>query len=274
MKKILIFASMLVLVAALVTTVVIFASNPYDPSKLKMLTADRVNVKAEARLEISVDFLIATEDIDYLESEAENLRVYAVLVDYDKNATVPADNVGTTIELTRSSTRLVDAKRYYVYNLNLGVISSENYNKSYAVRGFISFGLDGSKHKIASDFTKEKNVITPYESVYAIYCDRSESKSDTHPYEAPDGTFSPVPDLNALRKILSSVLYLEIKDGKVTDTRENEYYTSLYGMSYFDGVLTLSLESGSFPEWLLTELYINGEARYFEIHNGRVRLVV
>jgi hypothetical protein len=45
-------------------------------------------------------------------------------------------------------------------------------------------------------------------------------------------------------------------------------------MSCFDGVLTLSLDNDNFPEWLLTELYINGEARYFEIHDGKVRLVV
>ena len=69
-------------------------------------------------------------------------------------------------------------------------------------------------------------------------------------------------------------MYLEIKDGAVVDIRENEYYKSLYNISYFDGVLTLSLDNGNFPEWLLTELYINGEARYFEIHGGKVKLVV
>ena len=186
----------------------------------------------------------------------------------------PGDNLGTTIELRRGEKQLIDGKRYYAYNLSLGVISPENYNKSYAVRGFISFDLDGVSRKVASDFTKEKNVITPYENVYSMYCDRSDKKTDTHPYETADGTFSPVPDLNALRKILSSVLYLEIKDGTVKDLKENEYYKSLYTVSYFDGVLTLSVENDNFPEWLLTALYINGEARYFEIHGGKIKLVV
>lgn len=274
MKKILIFAALLILVASAVATVAIFAAAPYSPSKLKMLTAERVNVKAEARLEISVDFLIATEDIDYLEKEAKNLRVYAVMLDYDSTVVSPNDSAGTTIELSRTSNRLVNGKRYYVYNLSLGVIAPENYNKAYAVRGFISFELDGTAYKVSSDFSKERNVVTPYESVYAIYCDRASAKSDSHPYKTADGSFSPVPDLNALRKILSSVLYLEIKDGTVRDIKENEYYKSLYNISYFDGVLTLSLENDKFPEWLLSELYINGEERYFEIHGGKVRLVV
>lgn len=274
MKKTLIFSLMLVLVAALIATVAIFAATPYSPSKLKMLTSERVNVKAEARLEISVDFLIPTEDIDYLEKESKNLRVYAVMLDYEPTVVSPGDNVGTTIELSKSVSRLIEGKRYYVYNLNLGVILPENYNKAYAVRGFISFELNGISYKTASDFTKDKNVITPYDSVYDVYCDRSDEKSETYPYETADGNFSPVPDLYALKKILSSVLHLEIKDGTVRDLKENEYYKSLYNMSCFDGVLTLSLDNDNFPEWLLTELYINGEERYFEIHDGKVRLVV
>ena len=274
MKKTLIFSLMLVLVAALIATVAIFAATPYSPSKLKMLTSERVNVKAEARLEISVDFLIPTEDIDYLEKESKNLRVYAVMLDYEPTVVSPGDNVGTTIELSKSVSRLIEGKRYHVYNLNLGVILPENYNKAYAVRGFISFELNGISYKTASDFTKDKNVITPYDSVYDVYCDRSDEKSETYPYETADGNFSPVPDLYALRKILSSVLYLEIKDGTVRDLKENEYYKSLYNMSCFDGVLPLSLANDNFPDWLLTELYINGEARYFEIHGGKVRLVV
>ena len=45
-------------------------------------------------------------------------------------------------------------------------------------------------------------------------------------------------------------------------------------VEYFDGVLTLSIGNTDFPEWLLCELYINGEARYFEIYNGKIKLVV
>lgn len=274
MKKVLICASMLVILVALVASVAIFAADSYNPSKLKMLTSEHVNVKAEARLEISVDFLIPTDDIDYLEKEAKDLRVYAVMLDYDPTVVSPSDSVGATIDLAKGDSRLLEGKRYYVYNLNLGIILPENYNKPYAVRGFISFNLGGTDHKIASDFIKQKNVITPYDRVYEVYCDRSDKKSDAYPYEAPDGSFSRASDLNALRKILSSVLYLEIKDGAVRDLKENDYYKSLYTVSYFDGVLTLSLDNDKFPEWLLTELYINGEARYFEIHGGKVRLVV
>ena len=41
------------------------------------------------------------------------------------------------------------------------------------------------------------------------------------------------------------------------------------------GILILSLEGGEdIPEWLLEELYINGEKRYFEIHGGKIKLVV
>ena len=87
-------------------------------------------------------------------------------------------------------------------------------------------------------------------------------------------TFVSVKDLNALRKILSAVLYIEIKGDKAIDTRENEYYKSLYNIEYFDGVLTLSIGNPDFPEWLLGELYINGTRRYFEIYEGKIKLVV
>ena len=147
-----------------------------------------------------------------------------------------------------------DARTFLVYNENM--------------RQLVYDKLKSCELAVFNRFTPDMDKMAFHRIV------RGASRRCDIAYEAPDGSFSPVPDLNALRKILSSVLYLEIKDGKVTDIRENEYYTSLYNMSYFDGVLTLSLDSASFPEWLLTELYINGEARYFEIHNGRVRLVV
>lgn len=277
MKKIALFISLFLMVAALITAVAVYASDTFRPSELEMLTAERVNIKAEARLEMSVDFYILSDDIDYLESHAKNLRVYAVMLDYDESVFAPSDNLGATIELVRGEKRNINEKSYYTYNLNLGVILPENYNKSYAVRGFVSYELNDAEYKTASDFSKEKNIITPYDNVYSVYCDRSASKTGTHPYEAPDGTFTPVKDLNALRKILSSTLRLEIKNGKARDLKENKYYKSLYDIEYrdYDGILILSLEGGEdIPKWLLTELYINGEARYFEIHNGKIKLVV
>ena len=277
MKKIALFISLFLIAAVLVAAIAAYANDSFDPAEFKMLTSEYVNVNAGARLELSVDFLIESEDIDYLEDHAENLRVYAVMLDYDKTAAVPTDNLGATIEMVRGDSRIIDGISYYKYNLNLGVILPENYNKSYSVRGFVSYELGGEVHKTASDFTAEKNVITPYDRVYSVYCDRSDTKNDTHPYETADGSFSPVEDLNALRKILASTLYLQIKNGEVRDIKENECYKSLYDIEYqdYDGILILSLEGGEdIPEWLLSKLYINGEERYFEIHNGKIKLVV
>jgi hypothetical protein len=60
----------------------------------------------------------------------------------------------------------------------------------------------------------------------------------------------------------------------VIDANYGKYYDSLYDISYFDGVLTISMENSSIPEWVLYKLVINGEERYFEIYNGKIKLVV
>ncbi|MBQ3015161.1 MAG: hypothetical protein IJD79_00115 [Clostridia bacterium] len=277
MKKIALFVGLFLVVAVLASAIAISAANAFQPDDLVMLTSERVNIKADARLELSVDFYLPAEDMDYLSENAANLRVYGIVIDYTASVVDPQDNLGFSIDLTRSGERTIGDVLYYSYNLPIGIILPEDYNKPIAVRGFVSYELNGRSHKTVSDYNKSKNVITPYDNLYSAYCDRSEKKTETHPYDAGDGTFSPIEDLYSLRKLLSSTLDLEIKDGKCRDKKENNYYKSLFGIDYIDyeGILILSLEGGEdIPEWLLEELYINGEKRYFEIHGGKIKLVV
>lgn len=277
MKKIALFVGVFLVVAALVSAIAISAQDTFKPDDLVMLTSERVNIKADARLELSVDFYIPAEDMDYLSENATDLRVYGIAIDYTASVVDPQDNLGFSVDLTRSGERTIGDVLYYSYNLPIGIILPEDYNKPIAVRGFVSYELNGRSCKTVSDYTKSKNVITPYDSIYSAYCDRSDKKTETHPYDAGDGTFSPIEDLYSVRKLLSSTLDLEIKDGKCRDLKENNYYKSLYVIEYIDyeGILILSLEGGEdIPEWLLEELYINGEKRYFEIHDGKIKLVV
>ena len=143
-----------------------------------------------------------------------------------------------------------------------------------AVRAFITFTLNGTPYTIASDFSAKRNTFSPYSAVYSIYTDRSATLTGEYKYETPDGSFSKIKDLDPLRKILASYLTIDIKNGRVIDANYGKYYDSLYDITYFDGVLTISMENSSIPQWVLYKLVINGEERYFEIYNGKIKLVV
>ena len=152
MKKKIHFISLFLILVMIVSAVAVSASKSFDPDDLVMITSDIVNIKAEARLELSVDFYIPTEDIDYLEEHANNLRVYAIVVDYTDKVVDPKDDLGLSMDLKKGDVRTVNGVSCYTYNFDLGVILPEDYNSSYAVRGFISYELSGRSYKTASDF--------------------------------------------------------------------------------------------------------------------------
>jgi hypothetical protein len=41
-----------------------------------------------------------------------------------------------------------------------------------------------------------------------------------------------------------------------------------------EDAIVISLKGGDIPEWLISKLSINGNDRYFEIYNGKIKLVV
>ena len=274
MKKLAFVLSFVILIAVASVVIVSSAPDKFDHDEFKLMTAERVSIETDTSLSISLDFYLPQDAVDYLIERGERVTVLAVMQDYESDKPVPTLGSGTGVEVYQNGTISLDDTDYAKYTFDLGVILPENYSKSYAIRAFVKYTLNGEDYEKGSDYTVKNNVITPYERVYDAFSDRSETKTETHPYEAEDGSFVSVADLNALRKILSAVLYIEIKDGVAKDVRENEFYKSLYDIEYFDGVLTLSIGNTDFPEWLLCELYINGEARYFEIYNGKIKLVV
>ena len=107
--------------------------------------------------------------------------------------------------------------------------------------------------------------------MYKVYTDRSPVANDEYAYKMPDGSYSKVKDLDPLRKILASYLFIEIKNGNARDKNAGKYYDSLYNISYFDGVLTIELDSSSaIPEWMLYKLVVDDVERYFEYTTERL----
>ena len=272
MKKILL--SICIAAMILSGVCVVAFGNSVDVSAIKLITADKPNINAADRLEMSLDFYILKDSMDYITSKAEDLRVIGLLAEYSEDMKAPELGDGTEIDLIYSGDKTIDSKKYAVYTMNFGVFKVEEYMNMLAIRAFITFEINGVSHTISSDFTAKKNTFSPYSAVYALYTDRSSVLNKEYPYKAPDGSFTSVENLDPLRKILASYLIVDIKSGRVIDKNYGKYYDSLYEITYFDGVLTISMENSAIPDWMLHKLIVNGVERYYEIHNGKIKLVV
>ena len=272
MKKILLSICIASLLISCVG-VIAFGST-VNVSAITMSTADKPTLKANDRLELSLDFYIAKDSMDYINANADDVKAIGLIAEYADEMTAPNLGEGAEISLAYSGEKIISSKKHAVYTLNLGVFKPEEYMTKFAVSAFITFTLNGTPYTIASDFSAKKNTFSPYSAVYSIYTDRSSVLTDEYQYKTPDGSFSKIKDLDPLRKILASYLTIDIKSGRVIDANYGKYYDSLYDISYFDGVLTISMENSSIPEWVLYKLVINGEERYFEIYNGKIKLVV
>lgn len=272
MKKILLSVCIMALLVSCVG-VIAFGST-VDVSAITISTADKPTLKADDRLELSLDFYILKDSIDYINANATDVKTIGLIASYEEDMKAPELGEGSEISLSYSGETIINSKKHAVYTLNLGVFKPEEYMTKFAVRAFVTFTLDGTPYTLASDFSAKKNTFSPYSAVYSIYTDRSSVLTAEYQYKTPDGSFSKIKDLDPLRKILASYLTIDIKSGRVIDANYGKYYDSLYDISYFDGVLTISMKNSSIPDWVLHKLIINGEERYFEIYNGKIKLVV
>lgn len=228
------------------------------PEDIEMRSSDKIGVLTVGKVNFRFEFFVDAEDIDALEQVAENVSVFATVADYKTGEEIKVDS-GIAVAMAKSGPVTVSGRSVYKYTLKLGGITEEQVRGAIGVRGFITYELDGTAYTVASDFSEKKNTVVPYDAVYLAYCDKTYEK-DT--------------DTNELRTFIASHLDVVIENGVARDVLENDKYDSLYNIEYFDGVLTVSLDGGDIPDWLISTLTVNGEERYFEIYEGKIRLVV
>lgn len=224
---------------------------------VKITAADSVGVLTDGGVKFRVNFYVDADIVDKLD-KMESSRIFAVIADYRAGMDIGV-NSGISVDLQRGDFLGTAGDYYYEYTLLVGGITPENVKQPLGIRGFITYTSGGEEYTVASEFRAERDVINPYESVYSAYCNKT--------YER--GT-----DVNSLRVFLASNLGIKIKNGVAYDELESDKYESLYDIEYFDGVLTVSLKNGDIPAWLISRLSINGNDRYFEIYNGKIKLVV
>ena len=275
MKKIVIsILAVVLLAAAVITAAAVSSRTAFEHDGVEILTAESLNISTTDRLEMSQDFYIKKETVDYLKANADVFKLFAVSGKYNEETPELAMDSGPALSLTDAGETVIGEDEYYVYRLSFGVILSNAYNDALTYRAFLSYEMLGKTYSVASDYSKETNVFVPYDCVYELYCDRSNTMSETYSYLAPDGSYAKVKDLYTMTKILTAYTYVNIEEGKAVNVKENEYYKSAISADYFDGVLTLYINGSDIPEWMIEKLYVNGEERYFEIYEGRIRLVV
>ncbi len=274
MKKTVIAIVIAFSILAIFLIAVASAVDSFDPGSVEIKNSQRLNIQTDNRLEISRDFYILTETVEYLQNNAENLKILGVTAEYTEGMTELTVGSGSAMALEFVEKVKMNRESYSVYRLNFGVIMPDAYFDAVAYRAFITFRLNGRDYTVSSSYSAEENVLVPYDAVYELYCDRSDSYTDYYQYSVGDGTYSPTNKLYAMEKILASRLSFEINDGKAVNLMENAYYKCIVHHEYFDGVLTLYLTSADIPEWFIHKLVINGEERYFEIYDGKIKLVV
>ena len=264
MKRIIALLAALLCIGALFTTVLIFADGgePSVPGETTVSITPAVMPRVEGKTDVFIcfDFYVPKAAVDYLEKNAEALSTYAKIVEYNEGDEPPAaeSEDSHSIELTRGAAAVLNGTEVYTYTVKSAKITPENADTRIAVRAFMDYTIGTKTHSVASDFVERKHVYTPYDVIYNAYGTKSYTE-DTDPA--------------SLNRLLSSKLVLRIANGKVTDLLKSQNYQSPYAVEYFDGVLTVSM-NGAVPEWLLRSIYVNGEKRYFEIHGGKVQLVV
>jgi hypothetical protein len=274
MKKTVIVIAVALAFIALTAVAVTSALYTFDHSDVKILTAERLEITTTDRLEMSVDFFVRKEIVDYLENNADTFKIFAIARNYDENMGEFNENSGPALTPSLVGTKEIDGIVHNVYRLSFGVIMPDKYMQPITYRAFISYKMASKNYVVSSDYSLDKNVVVPYDEVYSVYCDRSEIVTDDYPFSAGDGTYTRVKDIYTATKILTSYTYIEINEGKAVNIKENGIYTSPINQEYFDGVLTLYINGSDIPDWMIEKLYVNGEERYFEIYEGKIKLVV
>ena len=274
MKKTVIVIAVALAFIAITAIAVTSALYTFDHSDVEILTAQNLDITTKDRLEMSVDFFVRKETVDYLEQNADTFKIFAIARDYDENMGEFNENSGPALTPALVGTEEINGLVYNVYRLSFGVIMPDKYMQPITYRAFISYKMASKSYVVSSEYSVDKNVVVPYDAVFEAYCDRSDTVTDEYPYSAGDGTYTAMKDIYTATKILTSYTYIEITDGKAVNIKENGIYKSPIDQEYFDGVLTLYINGSDIPDWMIEKLYVNGEQRYFEIYEGKIKLVV
>ena len=224
---------------------------------VKITAGEKIGVLTDGGVKFRINFYVDADIVEKLE-KIESARIFAVIADYKPTMEIGTES-GISVDLQKGDCLGTNGDYYYEYTLFVGGITPDKIKTPLGIRGFITYTLDGEEHTVASEFVPDRDVLNPYEHAYDAFCNKSYERGS---------------DLNALRVFLASNLSVKIKNGVAYDELTSEKYESLYELEYFDGVLTVSLKGGDIPEWLISKLSINGNDRYFEIYNGKIKLVV
>ena len=273
MKKTVVAIIILAILIAALAIVAATATTGFDPQAVEVEMSDSFDIATQDRLEISRDFYIEKSTVEYLQSKADSYKVIAIAIEGDELDEITLSS-GAAMTLPFVGEITQDKETFCVYRLNFGVILPEKYTESIFFRAFLQFKINGKNYTVSSSYSKSDNVLVPYDEVYRIYCDRSHEKNDIYRYDAGDGTYSKSNKLYSMTRILSSYMFFDYDGKTVTNKLENDYYKSPVKAEYFDGVLTLSLPGSDIPEWFIEQIEINGTRVHFEIHEGRIRIVI
>ena len=204
-------------------------------------------------------FSVPAEQYAHITYECTNVKITAIVTDNGKN------------EYSALVTDFGNRFGMWQFGVSVSGLFKKDYLTSFAATFSISFTDNTGKswtHSVKSDF------IALYDVAYDEYCDRNGVMTDLYPY-AYGSDYSPYPDLSHHYAVLSSNVFITTSGTAATVTHENSVYQSPYNVSYFDGVLTLSMKNGSAlnPD-MIDKIFVNGENIYFEIHDGIIRVLL
>ena len=199
----------------------------------------------------------------------EHAHLMRSCFDLNVTATVLDGKGSNPIDVIPTEVGEVDG--LYIYEVSVGGIFAEDYLLSHTATLTLSFRDSGGR---AHQITAESSPACVYDVAHAEYCDRTLDSDGDHRH-FHNGFFSPYADLSAHYAVLCSVINIEIELGTPRDLYENEYYSSLYSLDYFDGLLTVSMKNGGMiNEGLLRRITLDGEEIYYEVHDGIIRIVL
>ena len=204
-------------------------------------------------------FSIPAEQYAHILTECSAIRIYA---------TVSSDGAD---EFMTEAIDLGNRFGLWQFSVSVGGIFKSDYFTAYRATLVLSF-KDPSG--VARTVTAKSDPFTLYDVAYREYCDRSDVQTDLYPYPA-GSDFSPYPDLLHHYAVLSSGLFLTISDTDLSFPYENRIYRSPYEVTWFDGVLTVSMKNGTpISQDLIDRIVVNGNEIYFEIHDGIIRVIL
>ena len=105
MKKILLSICIASLLISCVG-VIAFGST-VNVSAITMSTADKPTLKANDRLELSLDFYIAKDSMDYINANADDVKAIGLIAEYADEMTAPNLGEGAEISLAYSGEKII-----------------------------------------------------------------------------------------------------------------------------------------------------------------------